>query len=91
MGITIRVPSSLKKWFDGRDDVLCHGETVGKCIGNLAGNFPELRRRLLDEKGEINVAVLIFLNGENIRNMEGGITPVQDGDEISIIPLAAGG
>lgn len=91
MSITVRLPSSLKEWFDGRDETLCHGETVGKCLDDLAGMFPGLKDRFFDEKGEVNSAVLIFLNGDNIRDLEGATTPVQDGDEISIIPLAAGG
>jgi len=91
MDIMIRVPPSLKQWFDGSDETSCHGETIGGCIGNLTDRFPGLKDRLLDEEGNVSEAIIIFLNGDNINTMEGQTTQVKDGDEISIIPLAAGG
>jgi molybdopterin converting factor small subunit len=45
---------------------------------------------LVDDKGGTS-SVLIFLNGDNIGRSEGLSTAVKDGDEIYIIPLAAGG
>ncbi|MDY6881442.1 MAG: MoaD/ThiS family protein [Desulfatiglans sp.] len=91
MDVMVRVPSSLKKWFEGRDEVLCQGETVGECIGSLVGSFPGLKHRLQDGEGGINSDVLVFLNGENIQGLKEGMTPVRPGDVIGIIPFAAGG
>ena len=91
MDIMIRVPPSLKYWFDGSDETSCHGETIGECIENISQKFPGLKARLLDENGNVSEAIIIFLNGDNINALEGPATQVKEGDEISIIPLAAGG
>jgi molybdopterin synthase sulfur carrier subunit len=90
MSVKVMVPGSLKSWFDGADEVLCEGSTVGQCLDQLGRRFPGLKDRLLTPDKEIG-AVIVFLNGDNIRKRNGLGTPVSDGDEIGIVPLAAGG
>jgi len=90
MSITVRVPGSLKEWFRGSDEAFCGAGTLGECIDQLDREFPGIRDRLLNEEGEIG-AILIFVNGENVTKLEGLATSISDGDEIGIIPFAAGG
>lgn len=90
MAVTVRVPGSLKEWFRGSDEAYCQGATLGECIDQMDREFPGIRDRLLNEEGEIG-AILIFLNGENVMKLEGLATSISDGDEIGIIPFAAGG
>lgn len=90
MSIIVRVPASLSDWFDGQDEVICQGRTVNECFEKLVETFPGTKNRLIDENGKLP-PILVFLNGENIRFLEGLETAVADGDEIGIIPLAAGG
>ncbi|MCP4753496.1 MAG: MoaD/ThiS family protein [Proteobacteria bacterium] len=90
MSIIVRVPGSLKKWFEGKDEAVCRGETIGECFEHLNQEFPGIGDRLVNREDGIS-ANLVFLNGENIRYLDGLATPVQEEDEISIIPLAAGG
>ncbi len=90
MSIIIRVPGSLSEWFDGTDEALCQGNTVGECFDYLSKQYPIFRDRLINKKDELST-MLVFINGENIRNLDGLATVVKDGDEIGIIPLAAGG
>jgi len=90
MTIIARIPGSLKEWFDGSEEAVIDGKTVGECIDQLDNKFSGLSSRLIDKNGEMS-AVLIFLNGENIVNLNGLETDVADGDELGIIPLAAGG
>ena len=90
MAITMRVPGSLRAWFDGQESACCVGDTLGQCIEYLDTRFPGLKNRVIDDKGGTST-VLVFLNGENIVRLEGLGTVVKDGDEIAVIPLAAGG
>ena len=90
MSIIIRIPGSLKEWLDNQEEAVCRGNTIQECFNYLENNFPGFCDRIIDDKGEMS-NVLIFLNGENIRNMEGLDTKVNPDDEIGIIPLAAGG
>ena len=89
--INIIVPASLSDCFGGKDNTDCDGKSVEECIDILASEYPVFKERVLRGKNEVSASVLMFVNGENIYNLEGIKTPVNDGDEISIIPFAAGG
>jgi sulfur-carrier protein len=90
MAVTIRIPLSLSDWFSGSDEIICRGHTVKTCFDSIRQRYPEFNRHMFDESGK-PANVLVFLNGDNIMNLDGLETPVKEGDEIGIIPLAAGG
>lgn len=91
MSITIIVPGSLKELFNGNNQAICEGKTIRACIEDLDNKFPGFKNRVLDEKGEVNSSFMIFLDGQNLRILDGLATSVKDGDEVNIIPFAAGG
>jgi molybdopterin synthase sulfur carrier subunit len=90
MTITLRIPISLNNLLNGREEAFCRGNTVEECLNDIEKKYPGFYANLTSSNKEIT-NVLIFLNGENIINMEGRETKVKEGDEISIIPFAAGG
>ncbi|MBI5591609.1 MAG: MoaD family protein [Deltaproteobacteria bacterium] len=90
MPVKIIVPGSLRHWFDGETEYSCKGKRILDCIHHLDERFPDVKAHIVDSQGNIS-NVLIFLNGDNLRTLDGLSTTVKDGDEISIIPLAAGG
>jgi molybdopterin converting factor small subunit len=53
--------------------------------------FPAVRDRILDEHDKTRPYVNIFLNEENIRDLQSEKTKVRDGDEVYILPSVAGG
>jgi molybdopterin synthase sulfur carrier subunit len=74
-----------------KDIVQVTGATITEIVENLEKQYPGLKERLCDERGELRRFVNIYLNDEDIRFAQGKQTPVKDGDEISIIPAIAGG
>jgi len=91
MNIVLRVPHSLSGLIDNAEEAICEGNTVEECINDISSKFPALKKRIIDNNGELNGDMLVFLNGENILNLDKKHTAVNDGDEISIVPFAAGG
>ncbi len=91
MPVTVRIPTPLRKLTRNQDAVEIAGATIGAVVDNLNQQFPGLKERLCDERGELRRFVNIYLNDEDIRLAQGKSTPVKDGDEISIIPAIAGG
>jgi MoaD family protein len=91
MSITIIIPGSLKEWLGGNEEVACEGKTIGECLDDLDKKCPGFRNRIVDEKGDIRGSVMVFLDGQNLRSLDGLATHVKDGDEVSVIPFAAGG
>ena len=91
MSILIRIPAPLRAVTAGESEVRVDGDSVDAVLGQLEGRFPEIRRRLRDEAGEIRRFVNLYVNGEDIRFLSGLKTAVKSGDEMSIIPAVAGG
>jgi len=91
MSIKIILPGSLKKWLGGQDETDCDGQTVKECIDNLEKDYPGFKSKIVNDNGELSADILLFVNGTNILNLENLETPLKDGDEIGVIPFAAGG
>ena len=92
MSITLHLPTVLAKLAppDGRV-IEAEGETVGEAVNAVATRFPALAPRLRDDEGNPYPFVIFYLNDEDIRFHGGFATPVQDGDELTIVPAIAGG
>ena len=57
----------------------------------LNPSFRGSGERLVDENGELRYFVNIYLNGEDVRFLQGLGTSTKTGDEVSIVPAVAGG
>ena len=90
MGIKFRFPPYLMKFTDGQEVVELAGHTVGECLDNLEILFPSIKQRLCDEQGQLFSFYCIYINSDSI-NSEELDRPVNDGDEITIVPIMGGG
>ena len=91
MPVKVRVPTPLRKLTQNQDVVAVSGATIAEVFADLEKQFPGIKERLCDEKGQIRRFVNVYVNDEDIRFMKNQETPVKDSDEISIIPAVAGG
>ncbi len=91
MSIKVRIPTPLRRLTDGQDKVTVEGENLDQVIRALDGQFPGIRARICDDQGELRNFVNLYVNGEDVRFLEGLGTPTKSGDEISIVPAVAGG
>ena len=91
MSVTVRIPGPLRRLSNGEEKVEVEGDNLGACIGELEARFPGMRERLLDEDGQMRYFVNVYLNGEDVRFLEGLETLTKAGDELSIVPAVAGG
>ena len=90
-GVLVRIPTPLRRVTKGQDKLELDGSTLGEIIELLDTNYPGFKERLMDETGELRYFVNIYLNGEDVRFLEGTDTATKSGDEISIVPAVAGG
>ena len=91
MTIKVRIPTPLMKLTDNQSEVSAEGETISDIINNLESQFNGIKDRICEENGSPRRFINIYINEEDIRFLEGEMTSVKDGDEISIIPAIAGG
>ena len=91
MAVRVRVPTPLRGLASGQDVLSITGETLQQCIDSLESQYPGFRERLCDETGELRRFVNIYVNGEDVRFLDGITTALKTGDEVSIVPAVAGG
>ena len=91
MRVLVRIPTPLRRVTNGQDKVNVEGSTLGEVVGSLENEFPGIKERLCDEHGELRNFVNVYVNGEDVRFLEGLNTATKEGDEISIVPAVAGG
>ncbi|MGB7285101.1 MAG: MoaD/ThiS family protein [Candidatus Acidiferrum sp.] len=91
MAVKVMIPTPLRVYAGKRDSAEFAAATVGDALGQLTGEFSELRKHLFTEDGKLRAFVNVYLNDEDIRYLAKENTPTKDGDTISIIPSIAGG
>lgn len=89
--VTLSLPAVLARLAEGSRVIEAEGGTVGDVVNDIAGRFPGLAPRLRDEQGNAYAFVTFYLNDEDIRFKGGFGAPVEDGDELTIVPAIAGG
>ncbi len=91
MGVLVRIPTPLRRMTNGLDKVEMDESNLSEMIDKLESDYPGFKERLIDEDGELRYFVNIYLNGEDVRFLDGLATSTKTGDEISIVPAVAGG
>ncbi|MGH7788385.1 MAG: ubiquitin-like small modifier protein 1 [Candidatus Binatia bacterium] len=91
MPAKVRIPTPLRRFTGGAEEVGTDGATVGAVVDDLERQFTGIKERLCDEQGRVRRFVNIYLNGDDIRFLSNLDTAVKDGDELSIVPAIAGG
>ena len=91
MAVTVVIPTTLRLFTEHRSEVELDGKTVGEVLTRLSEEYPESRKALFDEDGQLRAFVNVFVNEDNIRDLNGFASEVKDGDEIILIPAIAGG
>ena len=79
MEVKVRIPTPLRALAGGQDTLQVLAGDLKQCIETLEGQYPGFRERLCDETGEIRRFVNIYVNGEDVRFLDGLTTPVNPG------------
>jgi len=89
--VRVRVPTPLRKFTQGADEVSAEGNTVRALMEDLERQFPGIKERICDETGKVRRFVNVYVNGDDIRFLQNLETSIGEGDNISIVPAIAGG
>jgi len=88
---SVRIPTPLRKLTNETDIVSTDAATLGEAIDKMDGEYPGIKERLCDERGELRRFVNVYVNGEDVRFLDNLATPLAPGDDVSIVPAVAGG
>ena len=89
MAVSVKIPTQLRSATEGEATASVDGGTVGEVLDSLYERFGELRSRIAEDGG-LRRFVNVYVDGEDIRFLDGLDTPVKDGDEVTILPAVAG-
>jgi molybdopterin converting factor small subunit len=81
--IRVRIPPTLRPETSGAREVEAAGETVRDLLEDLTSRFPAL-------SGKLEYAN-VYLNGEDVRTLDGEETPVPESATVILLPAMAGG
>ena len=90
MPVSVKIPTQLRSATDGDASASVDGSTVGEVLDSLYERYAELRSRIAEDGG-LRRFVNVYVDGEDIRFLDGLDTQVKDGDEVTILPAVAGG
>ncbi len=88
---TVKFPAVLRANVGGAREVEVGGATIGEVLDGLVGTYPALREQLFTDDGELNRFINVYVNGQDVRYLDGRATAVTDGDEVRLLPAMAGG
>lgn len=91
MSITIVIPTPLRQFAGGKSEIEVQAATAGEALEQLTTEHAELRKHLYNEQNALRNFVNVYVGDEDIRHLDGGNTPVKDGETIMIVPSIAGG
>ncbi len=91
MPVTVRIPGPLRRLAQGQRTVQVEARTVGEALQALQARFPDLGQRLFDEQGRLKPFVNVYVNGEDVRFLQGLDTPLEAGATLALVPAMSGG
>lgn len=87
---TVSFTSALKR-FLATPSASVDGATVGDALGVVFASHPALRGYVLDDQGAVRRHVVVFVNGQPIKDRARLTDPVGARDEIYVFQALTGG
>ncbi|MFI5155999.1 MAG: MoaD/ThiS family protein [Chitinophagales bacterium] len=88
---TLIIPTPLRKFTNNTARMQTKAGNIDEAVKDLTQNFPDLKKHLLNEKGEIRSFINIFVGSDDIRDLQQEKTIIKEDAVISIVPAIAGG
>ena len=91
MPVVVRIPTPLRRLTGGKAEVHVEGASVREVFENVEASHQGVKAKVFDDTGSIRRFINVFVNGEDVRHLQGPETEVKAGDELSVVPAIAGG
>ena len=91
MPVRVRVPTPLRKFTNGADEVNAQGNDVKTLVDDLEKLTLASKNGFVTKAERFAVSLTLYVNGDDIRFLQNLETALKEGDNISIVPAIAGG
>jgi len=89
--IQLFVPGPLRVYCGGDSQVSLEAASVSGALQQIEHRVPALYRCICDETGDVRRHLNVFVNADNIRDLDGVATMLCEGDELIVLPAVSGG
>ena len=89
--VTIHLTAPLRPYSGGASQLEVTAPTVKHALVALERTQPSLYRNLCDETGALRRHLNVFVNADNIRDLQGVDTALSAGDVLAFLPAVSGG
>jgi sulfur-carrier protein len=79
----VRIPPTLREQTGGQRELVAEGDTVRDLLDDLTSRFPALEEQLPFAN--------VYVEGEDMRTLDGLETEVRHGSTVILLPAMAGG
>ena len=86
----VRIPPTLREQAGGQRELAAKGDTVRELLEDLMGRFPALRAQIVED-GDLAPFVNVYVEGEDVRTLDGLETEVRPDATVILLPAMAGG
>jgi molybdopterin converting factor small subunit len=89
--VTFHVAGPLREYCEGASELSIPARTVRAALEELERNQFALYRNVCDETGKVRKHLNVFVNSDNMRDLNGVDTTLTSGDVVTILPAVSGG
>lgn len=89
--VTIHVFGALRIYCGGATELSIRADTVSRALQALEQQHAVLYRNVCDETGRVRRHLNVYVNADNIRDLDGVETLLAPGDVVAILPAVSGG
>ncbi len=90
MSVKVRITSPLRELINCQEVVEVEGHNVLECLDSLAVLFPDIKRWIYNKQGQLFPYIHFYIDGDKDATSE-LTAPLEDGNELLILIMIAGG
>jgi len=87
----LKIPTPLRSYTNGQVEVTLNGGNVSEVMQQLVEKYPTLKPHLFNGDGQLRPFVNLFVGENNINDLQGLDTPLDNNTRVILIPSIAGG
>jgi len=88
---TLKIPTPLRSYTDGEALVNVQGRNIAEAMKDLIQKYPSLKPHLYNGDEKLRPFVNLFVGENNITDLQGLETPLDENTRVILIPSIAGG
>ncbi len=89
--VLVRVHDVFRSLFDGRNEFSMRANSLRELVEQLVTQEPTFSKHFVNREGQLSQYNRIYVNEEDVRQLQNLDTPLKYGDEVTFIPAIPGG